>query len=65
MVRESKHYELINSQTGNAIAYFSLPGNTELKQEAEILEKKRAELAAANKLYIDLVYWQERNHVVR
>ncbi|MCO5948595.1 hypothetical protein [Mucilaginibacter flavidus] len=57
-----KHYEFINSQTGNIIAYLSLLVDMDEKKRTEQLEKKKAELATFDKLFIGLIYWQEKGH---
>jgi len=59
------HYEFINSETGNVIAYLSLPADMDEKERTEQLEKKRAERAIENKLYIELIYWQEKEHRIQ
>jgi len=59
------HYEFVNSQTGNVIAYMSLPADMDEKQRKEQLEKKRAERAIDNKLFIELIYWQDKNHRIQ
>ena len=59
------HYEFINSETGNVIAYLSLPADMDEKQRKEQLEKKRAERAIDNKLFIELIYWQEKDHRIQ
>ena len=59
------HYEFVNSQTGNVIAYLSLPADMDEKERTEQLEKKRAERAIENKLYIELIYWQEKEHRIQ
>ncbi|MEO6149371.1 MAG: hypothetical protein ABIN95_08280 [Mucilaginibacter sp.] len=65
MDQELEHYELINSQTGNVISYMSYPAGIDKKQLTMQLEKLRAELAIANQLYIELIYWQEHDHCIR
>jgi hypothetical protein len=52
------HYEFINSQTGDIIAYFSIPIDINEKERNEQLVKKKAELAVSNTLFIDMIYWQ-------
>jgi hypothetical protein len=59
------HYEFINSETGNVIAYLSLPADMDEKQRKEQLEKKRAERAIDNKLFIELIYWQDKDHRIQ
>ena len=59
------HYEFVNSQTGHVIGYLSLPAEKEETERQAELEKKRAELAIANTLYVELIYWQDPGHPVR
>jgi hypothetical protein len=61
-MKQELHYEFINSQTGNVIAYLSLPADMDEKQRKEQLEKKRVERAIDNKLFIALIYWQDTTH---
>lgn len=65
MERELNHYQFINSQTGNVIAYLSLPMHMDKKQRAEQLENKRTELATLNKLNLELIYWQDKDHPIQ
>jgi len=64
MKEELNHYQFINSQTGNVIAYLSLPIHMDEKQRNEQLENKRAELATLNKLNLNLIYWQDMDHPI-
>ena len=64
-MKQELHYEFINSQTGNVIAYLSLPADMDEKQWKEQLEKKRAERAIDNKLFIELIYWQDKDHCIQ
>ena len=59
------HYEFINSQTGNVIAYLSLRSILGKKEQTGKLEEKKAEVATANKLNIALIYWQDKNHPIQ
>ncbi|RKR82835.1 hypothetical protein BDD43_3025 [Mucilaginibacter gracilis] len=59
------HYQFINSQTGNVIAYLSLPSHMDKKQLAQQLEIKRAELATSNRLNLNLIYWQDKDNPIR
>jgi hypothetical protein len=59
------HYEFINSRTGHIIGYLSFAAGMDKKKRAEQLEKRRTELAIFNKIYIELIYWQEKGHGVR
>jgi len=65
MKEELIQYEFINSQTSNVIGYHSLPADTDEKRVSEELQKKRAELAITNSLYIELIYWQNVGQGVR
>lgn len=65
MKTEEIHYEFINSQTGNVIAYFSLPANITNDERQTRLERKRDELAVANALYKELIFWQDHGHGVK
>lgn len=65
MKKTVNHYEFINSQTGNIIAYLSISIDMNEKERSEQLEKKKAELAISNKLFIDLIYWQEKDHEIQ
>ncbi|HEY4324717.1 MAG TPA: hypothetical protein VGN20_12050 [Mucilaginibacter sp.] len=58
-------YEFINSQTSNVIGYHSLPEDLDKKALQEELEKKRAELAITNTLFVGLIYWQDSGSGVR
>lgn len=64
-MEQQNHFEFINSQTGNAICYLSVPTDVPYHELQKKLEKKRAELAANNKLYVELIYWQLEGHVIR
>jgi hypothetical protein len=59
MKKNNKHYKFINSQTGYAIYYHSLPDDLEEKQIKEELEKIRAQVAIKNGIYLETVYWEE------
>jgi hypothetical protein len=58
-------YEFVNSQTSNIIGYHSVPADLDKKALQEELEKKRAELAVTNTLFVELIYWQDAGHGVR
>ncbi len=58
---DKKHFEFINSQTGNTIAYLSMPASLNSEEQTRTLEEKRASLATEHKLRIDLVYWQDKS----
>jgi hypothetical protein len=59
------HYEFVNSQTGNVIAYLSLLAILGKKEQTGKLEEKKAELATSNKLNIELIYWQDKEHRIQ
>jgi hypothetical protein len=59
------HYEFVNSQTGNMIAYLSLLAILGKKEQTGKLEEKKAELATSNKLNIELIYWQDKEHRIQ
>ncbi|WCT11862.1 hypothetical protein [Mucilaginibacter jinjuensis] len=65
MEKQLDHYEFINSQTGNVICYLTVPTDTSERELATKLQKKRAELAIKNNLYVELIYWQVEGHVIR
>jgi len=58
---ETIHFEFINSQTGNTIAHLSLPASLDNEKQRQKLEEKRASLATAHKLSLDLIYWQDKS----
>lgn len=58
MQNEMLHYECVNSETGNVIAYFSLPVTMTEKERNQELEKKKIEVAVENKIYVALIYWR-------
>jgi hypothetical protein len=64
---KKKHidYEFVNSKTSHIIGYLSLTADMDEKERTEQLKKKRAELAIDNKMFIELIYWQEQDHGVR
>jgi hypothetical protein len=65
MEQELNHYEFINSQTGNVIAYVSLSADIDPKELARKLEQKKTELAVTYRIYIELIYWQHHDHCIR
>ena len=65
MEQQLDHYEFINSQTGNVICYLTVPNDVSESELAEKLQKRRAELAVKNNLYVELIYWQVEGHVIR
>jgi hypothetical protein len=62
---EKKHFEFINSQTGNTIAYLSIPASLSKEEQTQKLEEKRASLATEHKLRLDLIYWQDKNSAIK
>jgi hypothetical protein len=65
METQLNHFEFINSLTGNVICYLTVPVDMPDNELEKKLEKRRAELAVSNRLYIDLIYWQVEGHVIR
>jgi hypothetical protein len=65
MEEQLKHYEFINSQTGNILSYLSLPANLDAKELKLFLERRQQELASLHKLFIELIYWQDHEHCIR
>ena len=61
---EKNHFEFINSQTGNTIAYLSLPASLDKEEQLQKLEEKRVSLATEHKLRLDLIYWQDKNSAI-
>jgi len=59
------HYEFINSQTGNVIAYLSLPAILGEKERIGKLEEKKTEIATTHKLKPELIYWQDKDHRIQ
>ena len=64
-MKEKLHYEFVNSQTGNVIAYLSLQAILGKKEQAGKLEEKRAELATYHQLNLQLIYWQDNEHRIQ
>lgn len=62
MKQALSHYQFVNSQTGNVIAYLSLPAQLKDKELTEQLEKKRAELAIEHKMFYEQIFWQDNDH---
>jgi hypothetical protein len=65
MKQKVVNYEFVNSQTGNVIAYLSLPEDMDEKHRQAELEKKQAELAISNKMFLELIYWQDPAHPIQ
>ncbi|MDO3627628.1 hypothetical protein [Mucilaginibacter sp. BT774] len=62
MEQKEIHYQFVNSETGNVLAYLSLPANIGDEERQAKLEEKRDELAIAHGLYTELIYWQDQDH---
>lgn len=58
------HYEFVNAQTDNVIAYLSLPATMSEEERRKQLEKKRSELAMTNGLFFEDIYWRDHDHAV-
>lgn len=65
MKPEKIYYEFVNSQTGNVIAYLTLPVSMDDDERQAKLEKKRAEFAIANGLLVELIFWQDHDHPIQ
>jgi len=65
MKQKVVNYEFVNSRTGNVIAYLSLPANMDENERLVALEKKQAELAVANNIFVELIYWQDPEHPIQ
>ena len=65
MKQKVVNYEFVNSQTGNVIAYLPLPAHMDENERQAALGKKQAELAIANKMFLELIYWQHPDHPIR
>ena len=64
MMDAQKHYQFINSLTGNVIAYLSLPEDADKNIIQGLLEKKRIQAAIENQLSLDLIYWQDEAFLI-
>jgi hypothetical protein len=64
MNKKLNNYQFVNSQTGNIIAYLSLPVDVDGDQLTELLKKRRAELAIEHKLFYEVIFWQDKNHPI-
>ena len=58
------HYEFVNAQTDNVIAYLSLPATMSEEERRKQLEKKRSELAMTNGLFFEDIYWRDHDHAI-
>ncbi len=61
---DKKHFEFINSQTGNTIAHLSFPASLDIEKQTQKLEEQRAGLATEHKLRLDLIYWQDKSSAI-
>jgi len=59
MKAAEKHFKCINSRTGYAISYHSLSSDLTPEEIKAELEKKRAQVAIGNSLYLETLYWEE------
>jgi len=59
MESDKKQYHFINNQTGNKIAYLSIPADTQLDTLNEMLDKRRKELATEHGIFFETIYWEE------
>jgi hypothetical protein len=59
METTAKHYKFINVSTGNAIYYYTLNGELDPVQTQKQLETIKAEVAVANGVFFDNIYWEE------
>jgi hypothetical protein len=64
MKDELIHYEFVNAETDNVIAYVSLPANMTEADRLKELERKRSELAMTNGLFFEAIYWRDHDHAV-
>lgn len=65
MEQEVKHYEFLNLRTGNALAYVSIPANMPPAEITAALERKKIEIATANRMNLELIYWQDHDHCIK
>ncbi|RCH54437.1 hypothetical protein DJ568_11465 [Mucilaginibacter hurinus] len=65
METQVNHYEFINLQTGNVIAYASYPVDIDKAECLAKLERKKNELATIHRVNFELIYWQEHEHSIR
>jgi hypothetical protein len=54
-----KHYRFINSRTENVIYYYSVDSTLTTEQIKEKLDAIKAQVAVANGVFFDTVYWEE------
>lgn len=65
MEQQLNNYEFINSETGNIIAYLSLPATLIGHELKAMLDRRKAELAVNYRLFIERIYWQQHDHCIR
>ncbi len=58
MDSDKKAYRFINSKTGYAIAYLSLPVDMGKDAMVSALETRRKELAVEHKIFVETIYWE-------
>ena len=58
------HYEFVNAETDNVIAYLSLPATMTEEDRVKELDRKRSELAMTNGLFFEVIYWRDHDHAV-
>ena len=58
------HYEFVNAETDNVIAYLSLSAHMTEEERRKELEKKRSDLAMTNGLFFEAIYWLDHDHAV-
>jgi hypothetical protein len=58
-MKNSYHFEFVNSLTGNIIAYLTLSKELDKEQRDQRLAAKKTELAVSNKINNALIYWQD------
>lgn len=59
METTARHYKFINSQTGNAIFYYTISDNLPNEKLRQQLETIKAEVAVSNGMFLDIIYWEE------
>jgi len=65
MKQALNYFKFINSQTGNVIAYLSLPVDMDDTARTKNLEKRKAEAASDNKMNVEVIYWQDQDHPIQ
>lgn len=59
MKTDNKHYQFVNSQTGNAIFYHSISIELTDDEVRIELDKIKSQVATQNTLPVNVVYWEE------